>query len=60
MDVSYGSEYDAQVKLLANSTGVLDTGTTLLMLESDAFEAYLKKIGAKMDPDTGFLKLPKS
>ncbi|KAL5537211.1 hypothetical protein ACEPAF_1034 [Sanghuangporus sanghuang] len=43
--------------ILDNTAGILDTGTTLLYLASDAFAAYQKATGAKLDSTTGLLKV---
>ena len=52
-DVSYGQEQS----LLNGASGIMDTGTTLLMLATDAFQAYQKATGAKMDKTTGLLSI---
>ena len=41
--VSYGGQQ------ILNSAGIVDTGTTLVMIATDAFQAYEKATGAKMD-----------
>ncbi|GJE88426.1 acid protease [Phanerochaete sordida] len=51
-DLSYGGQ-----KLLSGAAGIVDTGTTLLMIATDAFEKYQKATGAKMDQTTGLLKI---
>lgn len=43
--------------ILPQSAGIVDTGTTLTLLASDAFAAYQKATGATMDDATGLLKL---
>ncbi|KAL5512902.1 hypothetical protein ACEPAH_3300 [Sanghuangporus vaninii] len=43
--------------ILDNKAGILDTGTTLLYLASDAFAAYQKATGAELDSTTGLLKI---
>lgn len=48
--VSYGS-----TPLLTGNPGIVDTGTTLLLLATDAFNAYQKAIGAVLDSTTGLL-----
>ncbi|KAL1745801.1 aspartic peptidase domain-containing protein [Schizophyllum fasciatum] len=50
--VTYG-EHGAT--LMKDCAGIVDTGTTLLMIATDAFEAYKKDTGAKMDEVTGLL-----
>lgn len=44
-DVSYGSG----TKLLSGSAGVVDMGTTLLLIAADAFQAYQQATGATLD-----------
>ncbi|EJD07268.1 acid protease [Fomitiporia mediterranea MF3/22] len=41
----------------SETAGILDTGTTLLYLASDAFAAYKAATGAELDDKTGLLKL---
>lgn len=52
--IDYGSE-----SLLPLTSGIVDTGTTLLLLATDAFERYGNLTGAVMDKDVGFLSLTK-
>ncbi len=52
-DLSYG---DSKT-LLTSSSGIVDTGTTLLMIATDAFQAYQKATGATMDETTGLLTI---
>lgn len=40
---------------LLNSAGIVDTGTTLLLIATDAFNAYQKATGATLDQTTGLL-----
>ncbi|KAI0661988.1 acid protease [Cubamyces menziesii] len=49
--VSYGSD----TTLLSGNPGIVDTGTTLLLLATDAFQAYQSATGATMDNATGLL-----
>ncbi|KAF8879880.1 aspartic peptidase domain-containing protein [Gymnopilus junonius] len=43
--VSYGDSSEA----ILQSSGIVDTGTTLLLIATDAFQAYQKATGAKLD-----------
>ena len=43
--------------LLSGSAGIVDTGTTLLLLATDAFQAYQDATGATPDESTGLLSL---
>jgi len=53
--VAYGSK-----TILSTTSGIVDTGTTLLLLATEAFQAYEKATGATMDQTTGLLTLPAS
>ena len=55
-DLSYGTD----TQLLSGSAGIVDTGTTLLMIATDAFQKYQTTTGAKMDQTTGLLTLTES
>jgi hypothetical protein len=48
--ITYGSE-----TILPDTAGIVDTGTTLLMIATDAFQAYQKATGATADSTTGLL-----
>ncbi|GJE97834.1 aspartic peptidase A1 [Phanerochaete sordida] len=52
--VSYGS---ANVSLLETTSGIVDTGTTLIVLAADAFATYQNLTGAVPDETTGLLKI---
>ena len=56
-DLSYGQ---GGTSLLSGSAGIVDTGTTLLLLATDAFQAYQRATGAKMDNATGLLSISES
>ncbi|TRM60642.1 aspartic peptidase domain-containing protein [Schizophyllum amplum] len=47
--------YGDGATLMKNCAGIVDTGTTLLMISTDAFNAYKKATGAKLDENTGLL-----
>nr|VWP01181.1 Transcription regulator [Ganoderma boninense] len=55
-DLTYGTS----TTLLSGSAGIVDTGTTLLLLATDAFQAYQKATGATMDNETGLLTISES
>ncbi|KAH9931674.1 acid protease [Epithele typhae] len=55
-EVTYGQS----TSLLSGSAGIVDTGTTLLLLATDAFQAYQKATGATIDQTTGLLTLSES
>ncbi|KAM5531854.1 hypothetical protein V8D89_014484 [Ganoderma adspersum] len=53
MSVTYGSD----TTILNTTAGIIDTGTTLVLLATDAFEAYQNVTGAVLDEATGLLKI---
>lgn len=55
--ITYGS---SSTTVLESTAGIVDTGTTLLLLASDAFQAYQQATGASLDQTTGLLKLDAS
>ncbi|KZT27469.1 acid protease [Neolentinus lepideus HHB14362 ss-1] len=52
--LTYGS---SGTSLLSGAAGIVDTGTTLLLIATDAFQKYEKATGATMDQATGLLTL---
>ncbi|KAF5352504.1 hypothetical protein D9756_005889 [Leucocoprinus leucothites] len=50
--VRYGS-----TTILSKTAGIVDTGTTLILLASDAISAYRKATGAVQDNATGLLRI---
>ncbi|KAI5118252.1 hypothetical protein M0805_007501 [Coniferiporia weirii] len=54
--VTYGTD----TVILQETAGIVDTGTTLLYLATDAFNAYQKATGATLDSTTGLLKISSS
>ncbi|KAF7312284.1 AB hydrolase-1 domain-containing protein [Mycena indigotica] len=50
--IVYGTE-----TILAQTSGIVDTGTTLILLATDAFSAYKSATGATYDNSTGLLKI---
>nr|GAT60773.1 acid protease [Mycena chlorophos] len=50
--ISYGGE-----EIMSQNAGIVDTGTTLLNIPSDAFAIYQRKTGATMDQTTGLLTI---
>jgi len=52
--VTYGND---KTMVLNNTAGITDTGTTLLLLASDALATYQELTGAELDPDVGLLRL---
>lgn len=50
--ISYGS-----TPILAETAGIVDTGTTLILIASDAFQKYQSATGGTPDPSTGLLRI---
>ncbi|OCH89117.1 family A1 protease [Obba rivulosa] len=55
--ITYGA---SKIPILSNSAGIVDTGTSLLLLASDALGCYVNATGAILDPDTGLYALPEA
>ncbi|OCB89084.1 acid protease [Sanghuangporus baumii] len=55
--ITYGN---SETSILNTTAGIVDTGTTLLYLATDAFQAYQRATGATLDQTTGLLKLSAS
>jgi len=53
--ITYGS---SKTEILSTTAGIVDTGTSLLLLASDAFESYANATGATLDEDTGLYAIP--
>ncbi|TFY71569.1 hypothetical protein EVG20_g1455 [Dentipellis fragilis] len=54
--ISYGSDGSP----ILNSSGIVDTGTTLILIATDAFQEYQRATGAKLDQSTGLLTVTES
>ncbi|KIJ21176.1 hypothetical protein PAXINDRAFT_107055 [Paxillus involutus ATCC 200175] len=55
------STYGAKTVIPASTAGIVDTGTTQVLLADDFFAVYMGAIpGAKLDPSTGLIEIPKS
>lgn len=52
--ITYGS---SGTSILSTTAGIVDTGTTLILISSDAFSRYEKATGSVMDSTTGLLRL---
>ncbi|GJE94601.1 aspartic protease [Phanerochaete sordida] len=55
-DVTYGQD----TALLSGAAGIVDTGTTLVMIATDAFQQYQQATGGTMDQSTGLLRFTES
>ncbi|KAF5343242.1 hypothetical protein D9758_013409 [Tetrapyrgos nigripes] len=53
----WGIDQDVQYdgNTILSSSGIVDTGTTLVLIATDAFQAYQKATGGQMDQSTGLL-----
>jgi len=49
--------YGSGTPIMSSTGGIVDTGTTLLYLATDAFQKYQAATGAVLDRSTGFLKV---
>jgi len=52
--ITYGT---SKTPILSTTAGISDTGTTLLLIASDAFAKYQTATGGKLDEDTGLLRV---
>jgi len=50
--IEYGS-----TTILSNTAGIIDTGTTLILIASNAFSKYKSDTGAVLDNNTGLLRV---
>ncbi|KAH9979933.1 acid protease [Lactifluus volemus] len=55
--VTYGSSGET---ILGLTSGIVDTGTTLILLATDAFQTYQQATGATLDQTTGLLTITAS
>ncbi|KAF8267326.1 acid protease [Lactarius quietus] len=55
--VTYGSGGES---ILSSTSGIVDTGTTLVLIATDAFQKYQEVTGATLDQTTGLLKITAS
>ncbi|KAF8555831.1 acid protease [Imleria badia] len=55
------STYGTHTVIPTSTAGIVDTGTTLVLLAADFFEVYLNAIpGAQLDPVTDLIEIPAS
>ncbi|KAJ6606850.1 aspartic peptidase A1 [Mycena sp. CBHHK59/15] len=55
--INQSVRYGASTTILASTAGIVDTGTTLLLLASNGFSAYTRATGAVNDRATGLLRI---
>ncbi|GJE93383.1 A1 family peptidase [Phanerochaete sordida] len=54
--ITYGSGSESST-ILASTAGIVDTGTTLVLIASDAFQKYQTATGGVKDSNTGLLSI---
>ncbi|KAF8591297.1 aspartic peptidase A1 [Ramaria rubella] len=52
--ITYGTN---GATVLSNTAGIVDTGTTLILIATDAFERYTKLVNGTLDQNTGLLTI---
>ncbi|KAK0208939.1 aspartic peptidase A1 [Desarmillaria ectypa] len=52
--------YGTSTTILSSTAGIVDTGTTLVYIASDAFARYRSATGATLDSNTGLLRITSS
>ncbi|KAJ7816831.1 aspartic peptidase A1 [Mycena leptocephala] len=55
--INQSIRYGASTTIVGTTAGIVDTGTTLLLLPSDGFTAYTTATGAVADIETGLLRI---
>ncbi|KIJ40040.1 hypothetical protein M422DRAFT_174318, partial [Sphaerobolus stellatus SS14] len=55
--INQSVRYGTSTNILSTTAGIVDTGTTLILLASDAFSRYQRASGAVPDNATGLLRL---
>nr|1WKR_A Chain A, Polyporopepsin [Irpex lacteus] len=55
--INQSIRYGSSTSILSSTAGIVDTGTTLTLIASDAFAKYKKATGAVADNNTGLLRL---
>ncbi|KAH8120040.1 acid protease [Phellopilus nigrolimitatus] len=58
--INQSIRYGTSTSILTTTAGIVDTGTTLLLIASDAFSRYTSATGAVADETTGLLRLTTS
>ncbi|KAF9534255.1 aspartic peptidase A1 [Crepidotus variabilis] len=53
-------KYGTSNEILSNTAGIVDTGTTLILLATDAYNKYVSATGAVLDNATGLLQISPS
>lgn len=58
--INQSIRYGTSTSILSSTAGIVDTGTTLLLIATDAFNRYRSATGAVEDDTTGLLRLTTS
>ncbi|KAH0591101.1 hypothetical protein H2248_001205 [Termitomyces sp. 'cryptogamus'] len=58
--INQSIRYGASTDILSSTAGIVDTGTTLLYIATDAFNRYCSATGAVVDSTTGLLRITSS
>jgi len=55
--INQSIRFGASTSILSTTAGIVDTGTTLILISSDAFTRYQRATGGVNDANTGLLRL---
>ncbi|CDO71514.1 hypothetical protein BN946_scf184910.g13 [Trametes cinnabarina] len=55
--INQSIRYGTSTSILSNTAGIVDTGTTLTLIATDALQRYQRATGAVLDNATGLLRL---
>ncbi|TFK35979.1 aspartic protease [Crucibulum laeve] len=55
--INQSIRYGTSTTILASTAGIVDTGTTLVLIATDGFNRYVRATGAVNDATTGLLRL---
>jgi cathepsin E len=55
--INQSIRYGTSTNILSTTAGIVDTGTTLILLSTQGFNAYQKATGAVNDANTGLLRI---
>ncbi|PAV22065.1 aspartic peptidase A1 [Pyrrhoderma noxium] len=58
--INQSIRYGSSTSILSTTAGIVDTGTTLVLLATDGFNKYVRATGAVQDNNTGLLRLTTS
>ncbi|KAG5651288.1 hypothetical protein H0H81_009205 [Sphagnurus paluster] len=55
--INQSIRYGGSTNILSSTAGIVDTGSTLLLLATDAYDRYRAATGAVLDSNTGLLRI---